>query len=377
MTSVLRSNRFIFDAGRWSTLLLGALSNPSKKAASATRRSTCAVVVLLAFAGCSKHEPVSRAAAASMLPPVKARVATVRSENAPAITEVTGTVRPVRRAVVAAKVMGTIEQLPVTIGQRVKAGDLLVQISAGEISARVAQAQSQLNAARRDLERERALLQKGASTADMVKGLEDRFAASQAMVREAEVMLGYVTLRAPFESVVTRKMANAGDLASPGVPLLELEGVSDFQVEVGLPDSLAATLPENAALRVDIPVAGVSFTGQVVELSSAADAAARTVSAKINVSAGTRVRSGQFARVQVPGAPVRSLLAPADAVSRLGQLDRVFVVAKDNRAVLRLVKTGGSRGEQVEILSGVDDGERIVVAPPAGLREGQSIELQP
>jgi RND family efflux transporter MFP subunit len=345
------------------------------------RRAPALLAALIAaavLAGCGKHGSSSAgASAAPNLPPMKARVITVHTESLPMITEITGTVRPVQRAVVAAKVMGAIDEMPVTLGQRVSAGDLLAKISAGEISARVAQAQSQLNAATRDLERERALLQKGASTADMVRGLEDRFAAAQAMIREAEVMLGYVTLLAPFDGVVTRKMANAGDLASPGVPLLELEGLSNFQVEVGLPDSLAATLPEGASLDVEVPVAGVSFTGKVVEISSAADPLARTVSAKITVPADARVRSGQFARVQVPGTPVRALLAPADAVTRLGQMERVFVAANDDRAILRLVKTGGTRGERVEILTGLDDGERIVVAPPAGMREGQPLEFQP
>lgn len=337
-----------------------------------------ALYALAALAGCAKHSPgVADTAKLPPLPAVKASVATARAENLPAITEVTGTIRPVQRAVIAAKVMGTIEELPVTLGQRVAAGDQLVRISAGEIAARVTQAQSQFNAARRDLERERALLPKGASTADMVKGLEDRFAAAQAMVREAEIMVGYATLRSPFDGVVTRKLADAGDLASPGMPLLELEGLAGHQVEVGLPDSLAAALPEGSSLKVDVPVAGVSFTGKVVELSSAADASARTTTARISVPAGTAIRSGQFARVQVPGAPVRMLLVPAAAVTRLGQMERVFITGHDKRARLRLVKTGAVRGDRIEILSGVDDGESVVVSPAAGLREGQPLEFQP
>jgi membrane fusion protein, multidrug efflux system len=94
------------------------------------------------------------------------------------------------------------------------------------------------------------------------------------------------------------------------------------------------------------------------------------------VPAGTAVRSGQYARVQVPGAPARTVLAPTAAVSTLGQMERVFVTV-ENRAVLRLVKTGATRGDRVEILSGLGDGDRIVVRPPAGLQEGQPLEVQP
>ena len=338
-------------------------------------RPAILLLTLARIAGCSPHEETA-ANAASNLPPARVRLVDVHVENVPTLTEVTGTVRPVQRAMIAAKVMGAIEELPVTLGQRVKAGDLLVKISAAEISAKVLQAQSQLNMARRDLERERDLLAKNASTTEMVKGLEDRFVMTQAMVSEAETMLSYATVRAPFDGVVARKLANAGDLSAPGQPLLEIEGTAAFQIEAGVPDSLAARLAVGTPLVVEVPAAGVTFTGALVELSSASDAFARNVPAKISVPAGTAVRSGQFARVQVPGAPARIMLAPAAAVSTLGQMERVFV-AVDNRAVLRLVKTGATRGERVEILSGVAEGDRLVLNPPAGLREGQGLEVQP
>jgi RND family efflux transporter MFP subunit len=196
------------------------------------------------------------------------------------------------------------------------------------------------------------------------------------MVREAEVMLGYTNVAAPFDGVVARKLASAGDLAAPGMPLLEIEGTGDFQVEAGIPDSLAQQLPSGTPLAVDVPATGAAFSGNLVELSSAADPSTRTVTAKISVPPGAAVGSGQYAHVQVPGVPVRALLAPAAAVSTLGQMERVFVVA-GGRAVLRLVKTGAVRGDQVEILSGLADGERIVLNPPAGLREGQPLEAIP
>ena len=333
-------------------------------------------VALLFLAGCARPAPPTSGAAPN-LPPVKVRLAIVRTEDVPAMTDVTGTVRPVQRATVAARVMGVIEEMPVTLGQRVRAGDVLAKINAGEISARVAQAQSQLNQAQRDLARERDLLAKNAATSGMVKGLEDRLAMTQAMVREAEVMVGYLTVRAPFDGVVARKPAYAGDLAAPGQPLLELEGLGGFQIEAGIPDSAAARLAAGATLAVEVPAAGAAFSARLVELSPGSDPHARTVVAKLSIPAGTTVRSGQFARVQVPGAAVRALLAPADAVATLGQMERVFVAGEGNRAILRLVKTGAARGDRVEILSGLADGERIVVAPPAGLREGQSLEVQP
>jgi RND family efflux transporter MFP subunit len=341
-------------------------------------RCTFPLLLLALLAGCSNHD--SPETAAVNLPSARVRTATVRIEDLPMITEVAGTIRPVQHAVIAARVMGPIEELPVGLGQRVKAGDLLVKIAAGEISARVLQAQAQLNQARRDLERERDLLAKGASTADMVKGLEDRFAMTEAMVQEAEVMLGYAMVRAPFDGVVAHKQASAGDLAAPGQPLLEIEGAGNFQVEAGIPDSLVGRLTAGTPLAVTVPVSGAAFNGSVVEVSSAADPFTRTVTVKLSVPAGTPVASGQYAQVQVPGASVRALFVPGGAISVLGQMERVFVV-DHNRAVLRLVKTGAVRGfagqQNTEILSGLADGDRIVVQPPTGLREGQPLEVEP
>lgn len=334
------------------------------------------VPALALFAGCAK-QPAAEIAAGAPLPPVQVRIATVTAEKIPSLTAVTGTVRPIQRAQIAAKLMGAIEEMPVTLGQSVRAGDLLVKISAGEITARVAQAQAQLNVARRDLARERDLLPKGASTAEMVRGLEDRLTVAQAMVREAEVMLGYAEIRAPFDGVVARKSANPGDLAAPGMVLLEVEGTADFQVEVAVPVSLAAGLVRGTILTVELPAAGVRFTGPLAEVSSAADSQSRSVLAKISVPANTVVRSGEFARVLVPGTPVPTLLVPATALSPLGQMERIFVASADSRAVLRLVKSGPVHGDRIEILSGLDAGERVVVYPPASLREGQPLQILP
>ena len=328
------------------------------------------------LAGCGAHEADDRGAGAS--PRAAAvRLAFVRTQELVLPVESTGTVRPARSARLAAKVMGSIEEMPVALGQKVRAGDLLVRIRADEIAARGSQAQAQLNAASRDLARETDLLAKGASTRETVRNLEDRLAGAAAMVREAEAMEAYTQVRAPFDGTIAGKFADVGDLASPGLPLVSLEDSSGFIIEAPLPDSLASRLVPGAVLRVSVPSRGVAFEGTLAELSSSADPGAHTVLARIRVPAGTPVGSGEFARIEADGEPVAALMAPSSAVSVAGQMQRVFVDGPDNRAVLRLVRTGASMGGLVEILSGLDDGERVVVAPPAGLREGQALEAMP
>ncbi|MBI3885174.1 MAG: efflux RND transporter periplasmic adaptor subunit [Opitutae bacterium] len=329
----------------------------------------------LLLAGCSRG-PETAAAASPDLPGVKVRTGLARASTQPAAIEITGTVRPVNRAHIAAKLLGTVAEMPVALGQRVNAGDLLLRLDAAEISARLTQAQAQLNQAQRDLARESDLLPRHASTAEMVRSLEDRVTLTGAMVREAEVMLGYATLRAPFAGVVAQTMVRPGDLAAPGQPLLELEGAGDFQIEAGVPESLVAGLQLGSDLPVTLVARDIRFNGRLKELSSAADPQARTVLAKLTVPAGTAVRSGEFVRVQLPGAAATTILAPAAAVSHLGQMERVFAV-EHGRVVLRLVKTGARVGDEIEILSGLAGGEPLILAAPAGLREGQPVEVLP
>ena len=330
-----------------------------------------ALPLLLLLSGCTRDEP---AAAAVSPPPLRVAVASVVNEEIPRLTEVTGTVRPIRRAVLAAKVMGAITELPVTLGQRVQSGDVLVKTFAGEATAQLAQARAQLNLVQRDLTRERDLLAKGASTTETVRNLEDRLSGYEAAVREAEAKLSYTELRAPFDGVIARKLVNAGDLASPGQALLEIEGSDDFEIEASIPDSLIAALKPGSTLACE--VGGVTLEGRLREISSTADASTRSIGVKIDVPARAPVRSGQFTRVFVPGSLGRVLSVPVTAVSPRGQMERVFVVGPENRAILRLVKTGAVRGERVEILSGLHGGERVVVSPPANLREGQALEVE-
>ena len=301
----------------------------------------------------------------------------VERESLPVWMETSGTVRAVRRAAIAAKVSGRITAFSIVLGQRVSAGEILLKISAAELDARVAQARAQLAQIERELARERALQATGAGTIDAVKSLEDRLAQTQAAVREAETMLGYATVRAPFDGVVAKKHVEAGDFATPGAALLQLDGRDAFEIEVGVPESLGAALAVGTPLDVEISGAPARLRATIAELSSAADSAARTITAKLSVPPGTSVRSGEFVRVFLPGARADVLLVPTVALSPFGQMERVFTVGENNRASLRLIKTGAVRGDRVEVLSGLDVTDRVVAAPPPTLRDGQPLAISP
>jgi RND family efflux transporter MFP subunit len=335
------------------------------------------IIICAAFllGGCRTDEQHQAKTAAS-LPRVEVRAFTVTAQGASLQTEVVGTLQAVKQAVIAAKVSGAIDQMPVVLGSPVKTGDLLVQLRAGEISAKVLQAQAQLEQARRNLERERKLLQKNAATPEMVKSLEEMYRIAEAAHREAKTMLDYATITAPFDGVVTAKMASVGDMATPGSPLLHLEDSRQLQVVASVPETLVLQLQTGETLPVHIPAANLDLAGTVAEVAPAADPLSRTATVKLNIEEAPQLRSGQFVRVALAGKHKDALFVPAAAVQRFGQMERIFVLSGDT-ARLRLVRTGMAMDDQVEILAGLEPGEQIAISSGAVLVDGQPVTVVP
>jgi RND family efflux transporter MFP subunit len=306
------------------------------------------------------------------LPTVAVQVQTAQETSVQPQVELVATIQPVLQAAIAAKVTGTITELPLVLGSRVKKGDLLVRISADEITARVMQAQAQLNQARRNHAREQKLLKKNATTAETVKSMRDMLAVAEASFREAKTMLSYTTITAPFDGVITRKMVNSGDLATPGIPLLQLENDTSLQAVTAVPESLINQVKKGDRLMVQVPSAGIRVAGTVAEIAPTADPQSRTAQVKIDVHHDPALRTGQFARVTLPVEQATTLLIPESAVIPFGQMDKVFVM-EDGKARLRLVRTGARTGEQVEILAGIRPGDKIIVKNNALLVSGQPV----
>lgn len=325
---------------------------------------------VLVLSGCRRAHD-TRSSEPEVTIPVHTAVAELTTEVR--TQDVAGTVRPLARAIVSARVMGKVARADFAIGQRVAAGELLVSLDAEETAARLLQADAVLEQARRDHTRESALLAKGVATSEGVRTLADRLRIVEAARAEAQALRDYTAVSAPFDGVITRKFINAGDLAVPGTALFAIEGSTDLRAEVEVPDSLP--LPSSAAsLRVRLPAGEVD--GSLVELSPAADPATRTRLAKISLPAAAPARSGDFARVAWPVGESAAITVPAAALSVMGQMERVFVVT-EGRAILRIVKTAGVTADRVRIAAGLDAGELVVITPSASLRDGQAVQNQP
>lgn len=335
--------------------------------------ATGITLALSLLTGC--HKSTETEHSKTSLPPVSVAVQQAVSKTRTATEDLMGTVRAKTRATVEAKVAGRILQMPVVIGQHVKGGDPLALLDVREIEARLDQARAILAQAKRDYDRFAALLRQGAVTQAEFDGVEARYKAAEAAVREAESMLDYARVRAPFDGVITRKYADVGDLAAPGRPLLEVEDPTVLRFEADVPEGISQGIQPGMTMTVSIPTLGTAIESVVTEVAPAADPVTRTVLVKLDLPQTQALKSGMFGRLSVPVGQITSVWVPASAVVQRGQMEIVFV-ATQGRAQMRLVKVGKRTKAEVELLSGVDPGELVVVDGAPTVRDGQALTIE-
>lgn len=360
-----------------------------------------AVPVLLAGCGEKKHSPQTGTAAVAAV--VKGTTTeTVTSALIPETIEVVGTVRARTSAVVSARIPGTINVLRVREGERVKKGQVLLQLDAQENQANAAAAYAGIDEAQRGLDEmfsrkkladttferyqklfneqaisrhefdvkqsERDLAQQGVARA------EARLRQAREGSRAASAVSDYTRIVAPISGIITSRQADLGATVFPAQPLMTIEDEGSYQLELAIPESLAATVKTGAPVQVSLDSVGNPFTAQIMELVPAADPGSRTFTAKINLSQ-KGLKSGLFGRGLISlGSSVNALLVSRKAIAERGSLTSLWVVDKDAIARMRLVKTGKIQGDKIEILSGLTDGERVLVGGIEKITEGVRVE---
>ena len=331
-------------------------------------RSTLALA--LSLGACSKpHESPQQAE----LPVVIVRVQTVEGKPHVATEEVPGSVRAKLHSAIEAKSTGRIEKMLVVPGQRVKRGEVLVALDAREIQAKLDQARAVLDQSAKNLQRYTSLLASKATTPAEFDTVQSANRVAKAVLAEAETNLGYMTIVAPFDGVITRRPTDVGDLASPGKTLLEIEDPAALRFEADVPEAIIGSI--QAGIRMAIRTGTLEIMGTVSEITPVADVQSRTFLVKLDLPQTPGLRTGQFGRVAVPVSETSVLRIPASALILRGQMEIVFVV-DGGRARLRLVKTGKRFSNEIEVVSGIENKEQVVVENVARLTDGQRVEVQ-
>jgi RND family efflux transporter MFP subunit len=260
-------------------------------------------------------------------------------------------------------------------GQNVQAGELLAELDAREVQARLDQVLAVRQQAESDLKRYTALLEQKILSQSEFDSVQSKFRVAAAAAKEAETMLAYTKVIAPFAGVITRKHADVGDLASPGKPLLEMEDSRVLRLEADVAEAVISHLTLGDKLRVRVSGVSQDLEGVVSEIAPAADPNSRTFLVKCDLPSAAGLRAGQFGRAAMPVGETSARRVASSAVVQRGQMELVFVVV-NNQAQMRIVKTGKRLGDEVELVSGVEAGEKVVTEGAAGLLDGQRVEAK-
>lgn len=308
------------------------------------------------------------------------------------MTEVTGTLRATRRTQISSKLLATILEIPVKAGDRVAEGDVLVRLDNREPRARLEQARQAIAAADADLARAEAEYErfKGLVEGEIVsrQEFEQKEAAykvalaqveqAREAANEAGSLLADTTIKAPTEGIIVDKLAEAGDTATPGRPILNLYDPSAFRLEAAVPEALASGVEVGDRMEVKLDVLEASLEGTVEEIVPQAETASRSVLVKVAVPKQERMVEGMFGRLMIPSAERVRYCAPESSIREAGQLRFIDVVGEANRIERRQVTLGDHREYgRVEVLSGVEPGERVILhgpPPPPFPVEGVSIK---
>jgi len=332
-----------------------------------------AVVVWLS-GGCGERIPPGEVAAPAADAPVRA--VPVALEVGSAVEWTSGAVESARRTAVASRILARIEEVTVTAGSEVQEGDLLVRLDARDLEAGVREVEEALRGARAALDlatREHArisrLVREGVETAQRLDRVEAELRQARAEVDrlaesldEARTALSFAGIRSSVSGRVVDRLAEPGDTAVPGSPLLRIYDPSLLRVEAPVRESLAVHLAVGDTLAVRIPSLEAELEGVIDEIVPFAEPGARTLLVKVRLPARQGLYAGLFARVAVPAGEQQRLLIPVAAVERVGQVDFVTVLPEEGPRQRRVVTLGPPAEDgRVEVLSGLAAGERVAV----------------
>jgi RND family efflux transporter MFP subunit len=352
-------------------------------------------------AGCHSSEP-SRPAAVET---VQARVVESRQQQAPVAVRATGTLRARQTATISAQVVGRVEQMLVHEGDTVKAGQTLAVLEDATLRASLDQAQAAVKAAENQRAATQTNSELAASTLARYKQLQTQKSVSpqefdevarraeassaqldavraqvtmaKAQETGARAMLGYTRVAAPFAGVIAARMADPGALASPGVPLLQIDSAGPLQLQTTVDESAIASIRMGMKINVSVDDAlSLDPVGTVAEIVPAADPASHSFLIKIDLPPSPAMHAGMYATAAVVTGSRKAIVVPRSAIVLRGSLPCAYALDSNGIAQLRYVTLGAQQGDQVEILSGLSAGEKLVDDPADRDLAGKRIEIQ-
>ncbi len=382
--------------------------------------------LVLASAGCSK--PPAGSVNGSTNAPRSVTVARAAWQDLERLVTVTGSFLAHDAATLSVKVPGRLRAIHVDLGSTVKAGEVIAQVDPTDYEIRVRQAEAAVAQARASLglplegtndvvdvdatsavRESRAVLEESSTQRDRLRNLSTNglVSASELDTAEAAYKVAYnrsqsaaedartklatlgqrraelafaqkqlsdTAMRAPFEGVIQRREAGLGEYVAAGTPVLALVRPDPLRLRLDIPEREAAAVRPGQTVRLRVEGYTNRWIAHIDRLSPALTEATRVLTVESDVPNDGTLRPGLFVRADIiVNSRDRGLTVPANAVLVFAGLEKVIVVQTD-RAVERPVTTGRTGRGWIEILTGLQPGEPVVI-DPGGLRTGQPVRV--
>ena len=296
---------------------------------------------------------------------------------------------------ISTRMMGYVTKIYVKPGDKVASGQLLVSISSDDILAKKAQIQAMITEAeaaaknaQRDYERFKTLRNQNSVSDKELENVALQNTSMNAKVQmarqqmnEVNAMLSYTNIRAPFSGVVTQKMVDEGNMANPGMPILTIEQNGELQVIASIPENYIQYVKVGDVAKMELKSLGITIDGKVSELSPSAFRTGGQYSMKLAIDTKDKenIRPGMYVNILIPnktGENITSkIMLDKSSIVYRDQLTGVYVIDDQSQANLRWIRLGKTIGNQVEVLSGLNQNDKIVSKAEGKLYNGVKVSV--
>ena len=334
------------------------------------------IAVVLVVAGCgSKEEPSASGGSGAPRATIQAEVMKIETVQVPVRVEVTGQVTAIFQAMLSSRIQGTIDKLLVREGTEVSKGQTLIQLDSRDVEADLARAKAEVENAKAQFDRMKKLYAQDAVSKQEMENATRAYKVAEANRKAVLAQLSYTVVKAPFDGVITEKKVEAGELASPGQPLLKMENPRQLRLEATIAEGDLKSVSRGDKIPILIDALGTqALAGIVSQILPAGDPQTHTFMVKVDLPNTPGLKTGMFGRFQLDKGTAPTILVPSSAVVERGELTGVFAIGSDQVARLRWVKAGRRFEKQIEILSGVNVGERVLADGRRGV-DGAKVEI--
>lgn len=324
-------------------------------------------------------------------PSIKIQTAILKAESSEQAFTASGKIEAADIARISTRMMGYIEKIYADKGELVKKGQLLVSINSndliaqqGQINAAILEAEANVRNVEKDLNRIKRLFKNNSATSKELDDIQTNYDMAKARLEssmqkktELEVQFSYTNIKSPISGIVSAKMANEGDLANPGMPIMEIESHNSLEVVALVPESEIGSIKMDMPVSIEIGAVDRIIESKVSEIAPSAKYTGGQYLVKAALDTREdQLKPGMYVRVVFPieeKSDKQILLIPKSSIIMKGQLHGIYTISDDNRALLRWLRLGKSYGDKIEVLSGLSAGEIFVLSAEGKIVNGSKV----